>query len=99
VASVMMTATFLTAEAALDAGFVTSLHEPEAIDGALRDLCVRLEQHAPLTMWATKEALRRLRFSALPDGDDLVHRVFGSADFREGVQAFVAKRPARWEWR
>jgi enoyl-CoA hydratase/carnithine racemase len=50
-------------------------------------------------MPASKEALRRLRFAALPDGDDLVHEVFGSADFREGVQAFIAKRPAGWEWR
>lgn len=99
VASVVMTATFISAEDALAAGFVLAVHEPAELDGALTALTERLQQHAPLTMWSTKEALRRLRSVELPDGDDLVHAVFGSSDFREGVQAFVAKRPARWEWR
>jgi enoyl-CoA hydratase len=99
VASVVMTASFIAAEDALAAGFVTSVHEPADLDAAVVALCERLQQHAPLTMWSTKEALRRLRFAGLPDGDDLVHEVFGSSDFREGVQAFVGKRPARWEWR
>ena len=28
--------------------------------------------------------------------DDLLRRVYGSRDFREGVDAFLAKRPPRW---
>lgn len=99
VASVVMTASFIDAADALAAGFVTAVHAPEALDEALVALTERIVQHAPLTMWATKEALRRLRSADLPDGDDLVHRVFGSEDFKEGVAAFTAKRPARWEWR
>lgn len=99
VASVVMTASFISADDALAAGFVMSVHEPAELDAAVDALCERLLQHAPLTMSSTKEALRRLRFAGLPEGDDLVHEVFGSSDFREGVQAFVAKRPARWEWR
>ena len=99
VASVVMTASFIDAADALDAGFVTAVHDPEELDAAVEALTERIIQHAPLTMWATKEALRRLRASSLPDGDDLVHRVFGSQDFKEGVAAFTAKRPARWEWR
>jgi enoyl-CoA hydratase len=99
VANVVMTAGFIDAAGALAAGFVMAVHEPEELDAAVDELCARLTGHAPLTMWASKEALRRLRFAALPDGDDLVHEVFGSADFREGVRAFVARRPAGWEWR
>ena len=99
VASVVMTASFIDAADALDAGFVSAVHAPEELDEALAALTERMVQHAPLTMWATKEALRRLRSASLPDGDDLVHRVFGSEDFKEGVAAFTAKRPARWEWR
>jgi len=98
VVSVVMLADLIDADAALAAGFVTAVHGPDALDGAVADVCARLEQHAPLTMWATKEALRRLRFATLPGGDDLIHEVFGSADFREGVRAFVAKRPAAWGW-
>jgi enoyl-CoA hydratase/carnithine racemase len=99
VASVVMTASFIDAEAAHAAGFVTAVHQPEQLDAAIRELSGRLEQHAPFTMWMTKEALRRIRFAALPDGDDLVRAAFGSADFHEGVSAFVSKRSARWEWR
>ena len=50
-------------------------------------------------MWATKEAVRRLRLAALPDGDDLVEAVFGSDDFQLGVKAFSAKQPAKWTGR
>ena len=32
----------------------------------------------------------------LVEGDDLVAMCFTSADFREGVESFLARRPARW---
>ena len=35
----------------------------------------------------------------LPDGDDLVAMCFTSDDFREGVESFLARRPARWTGR
>lgn len=41
---------------------------------------------------------RQLRQS-LPDDDDLIRRSYGSEDFREGVQAFIGKRPPRWQGR
>jgi hypothetical protein len=47
-------------------------------------------------MWAAKEAVRRLRVAQLPDGDDIVSRVFGSADFHTGVQAFTSKQQPEW---
>jgi enoyl-CoA hydratase/carnithine racemase len=33
----------------------------------------------------------------LPEGEDLVRRCYGSRDFREGVEAFVAKRSPLWK--
>lgn len=99
VASVVMTASFLTAEDAVAAGFVTSVHEPEELDDAVAALAARIAEHAPMTMWATKEALLRLRSTELPDGDDLVHAAFGSEDFRAGVAAFLGKQRAEWRWR
>jgi len=48
---------------------------------------------APLTLRATKEALRRLQ-PRIPkgEGDDLVVMCYMSKDFREGMDAFFAKR-------
>ena len=57
--------------------------------------------HAPLTLRATKEAMRRLVAASAEglDGDDLVSLCYTSADFREGMEAFLAKRPPVWRGR
>jgi len=90
------TAKFIEAQAALDLGLVNEVAATEDLDAHVHRLCERLAGHAPMTMQATKEMIRRLRSHGLPDADDLVARCYGSADFREGVAAFVAKRPPVW---
>jgi enoyl-CoA hydratase/carnithine racemase len=50
---------------------------------------------APLTMRATREALRRLR-DALPPDEDLIRMCYTSQDFKEGMEAFLAKRSPVW---
>ena len=55
--------------------------------------------HAPLTMWASKVAVARLRRQSLPDGDDLVGAAFGSEDFRRAVAGFGSGERATWEGR
>lgn len=53
---------------------------------------------APLTIAATKEGLRRLRdHSASVEGDDLIVQCYTSEDFREGMDAFLAKRKPDWQ--
>lgn len=96
---VLLRARMLDAEQALAAGFVSQVCEVDELDGVVEELTDRLCQHAPLTMWASKEAVRRLRVADLPDGDDLVRTVFGSDDFRGGVRAFVDKTRYRWQGR
>ena len=54
-----------------------------------RDLCERLADHSPTTLWVTKEALRRAR--VVPEGDDLVLEAYGSAGFRANVKRFLEK--------
>lgn len=58
-----------------------------------------LATHAPLTMWATKEAMRRIRERMVPDqaDQDLILACYMSADFREGMEAFLAKRKPQWQ--
>jgi len=86
----------LGAEEALAGGFLGEIVAPEALDARIAELTARLVQHAPLTMRASKEAIRRIVRAGLPDGDDLIRAVYGSDDFRNGVRAFVEKREAKW---
>jgi enoyl-CoA hydratase/carnithine racemase len=93
----MFTARLLSAEEALAAGFVHEIVAAEAIEARVLELARTIASHAPITLWVTKEAVRRIQEArAVPDGDDLIAATYGSADFREGVRAFVEKRPPRW---
>lgn len=92
----LLRARMMDASEAAAAGFVTELCDDDRVDSVAAEVVERLLQHAPLSMWAAKEAMRRLRTSGLPDNDDIVQRVYGSADFRTGVRAFLAKRPPEW---
>jgi enoyl-CoA hydratase/carnithine racemase len=69
------------------------------LERAVRDLANQIASNAPLTLRATKEMIRRvLAQRRLPAGADrdLVEMCYSSADFREGVTAFLAKRPPQW---
>jgi enoyl-CoA hydratase/carnithine racemase len=93
----MFTARLLSADEARTAGFVHEIVPPEGIESRVRELAERIAAHAPITLWVTKEAIRRIQAARpLPDGEDLIATTYGSADFREGVRAFVEKRPPRW---
>jgi enoyl-CoA hydratase/carnithine racemase len=92
----LLRARLLSADEAHAAGFVAELCAPEELAERVGGIAERLASHAPLTMWAAKESVRRLRLANLPDGDDIVRTVFGSEDFKEGVASFVAKRPPEW---
>ncbi|SDY04902.1 Enoyl-CoA hydratase/carnithine racemase [Saccharopolyspora shandongensis] len=95
----LLRARMFSADEAHAAGFVARLCEVGELEETVAGVAARLAQHAPLTMWAGKEAVRRLRLANLPDGDDLVRTVFGSEDFRNGVRAFLDKTPHRWTGR
>jgi enoyl-CoA hydratase/carnithine racemase len=76
-------------------GLVTRMAEPHALDAAVRELAQTIARNAPLTIRATKEAVRRIALSRRLEerlADDLTARCYGSHDFREGVSAFLEKR-------
>ena len=87
---------FIDAQRAFESGLATEVLEPEDLDARVAELTEQLAGQAPLTMWASKESLRRLMLSDLPDSEDIVHKVYGSADFKEGNAAFTEKRTPQW---
>ncbi|MBI4635209.1 MAG: enoyl-CoA hydratase/isomerase family protein [Candidatus Rokubacteria bacterium] len=93
-------ARLLTAEEAHAAGFVHEIVSADAIEARVRALAAELASHAPITLWVTKEAIRRIQEQRrLGGGEDLIAATYTSADFREGVRAFLEKRPPRWTGR
>ena len=54
--------------------------------------------NAPLTLRATKEAVRRIKESMVPaEAQDLILMCYMSRDFREGMDAFLNKRQPVWQ--
>lgn len=90
------TAGFVDGAEAVRIGLAGELVDAGALDTRVAQLCAQLASHAPLTMLASRTALRRLREQALPPDEDLISLCYGSDDFREGVAAFLDKRPPRW---
>ena len=93
----LLMAELMGAEEALACGFLCQVCESSEIADAAARLCERLVSLAPVTQSVSKESLRRLLLQNLPDGEDLIRRCYGSSDFREGVDAFVAKRSPVWK--
>jgi enoyl-CoA hydratase len=97
VIEMIFTARLYSAAEALSAGLVTEvLPDQSALQARAQELATLLAGHAPLTMRATKEALRRLRDNLPPD-EDLIRLCYSSRDFREGMDAFLTKRAPVWE--
>jgi enoyl-CoA hydratase len=97
VIEMIFTARLYSGAEALSAGLVTEvLPDQSALQARAEELATLLAGHAPLTMRATKEALRRLRDNLPPD-EDLIRLCYSSRDFREGMDAFLTKRAPVWE--
>jgi enoyl-CoA hydratase/carnithine racemase len=93
----MFTARLLSAEEAHAAGFVHQIVPRAEIAGRVAALAADLCGRAPITLEVTKEAVRRIQAERRPrGGEDLIARTYESADFKEGVRAFLEKREPRW---
>lgn len=98
VKELLFTARLLDAVEMRQIGLLAEVTESEdALPARALELARQLASHAPLTLRATKEQLRRIRERMRPeDSSDLVLLCYMSADFREGVRAFMEKRKPVW---
>ena len=99
VKDLLFTGRFLSAAEAQAFGLLTRVEAADAIDAAVRTFGRQLASHAPLTLRATKETIRRIlaqRRLRAGDDQDLITMCYTSADFREGVASFLAKRAPKW---
>ncbi len=80
-------------------GYLAAVVAPDALDAEVTRLCDKLAGHAPLTIAATRETIRRL--ASAPDAgiEDLIRACYGSDDFHRAVAAFGTKKSVDWEGR
>lgn len=95
----LLLAEMIPAEELTASSYVLKTAAAEELDETLVALCEQLSGHAPLTMAATKAEIGRIVSDFEDDDHAIVEQVYGSADFREGVEAFVSRRAALWTGR
>ncbi len=102
-AEVAFRGSILSAEESLELGLVNAVVEPERLLSVAREWAAEIAANAPLAVQATK---RMMRLGLEETFEANVHHVylqllplFGTEDFREGVKAFLEKRPAQFQGR
>jgi enoyl-CoA hydratase/carnithine racemase len=94
-------ARLVEAQEALALGLLNEIvPDVEALQRRADETAKLVASHAPLTLEATKEAVRRIRRTlSREEGEDLILKAYMSEDFREGMDAFLNKRTPNWKGR
>src|SRR3954469_14060881 len=96
--NLVLTARLMKADEAAAVGLVDEVVSMDNLEGRVMEQAQGMAKHAPLTMAAMKEAARRQTETfAIQDAEELMLSCYLSADFQEGVRAFLEKRPANWQ--
>ena len=96
----LLTGERVSAERARAAGLLTAVVPVDALDGTVRGWVSQLSSGGPLALAATKRLLREVptlaRDEAFAMTSELSASLFASDEAREGMTAFLERRPAAW---
>ena len=99
----MLTGDMIGADEALQIGLVEQVVPHEDLKARTLELAGRIAQMSPLTLRVAKEAVRASERMPIEEGilyeRDLFCLCFSTEDKKEGVEAFLQKRPAQWQGR
>lgn len=93
----LLSASIYSAADLVSRGFLTEVVEPGELDAACAQRLQRLQSLSPMAARLNKRTLRALAVGVAPDA--LIGRAYdyaGACEHREGVEAFLAKRPPRF---
>lgn len=97
VREMIFTARLIAAEEARGCSLISEvLADETALMARAEELADTLAQMAPLTLRATKEAMRRVSTATRVEDADLIEMCYMSRDFRHGIEAFLAKQKPDW---
>ena len=97
VKKMLLTAELIKEPELFAAGFLYELATPDNITQAGNVLAEKMAGLAPLTQKSTKIILAQLMERNLPDCTHLMRETYNSADFKEGVNAFLEGRTPQWQ--